>query len=49
MYIDPPRSLAVQPVSIDQVQDFGMVGNWSSRQRFQQVKNLVAVVQVATG
>ena len=49
MRIDPPQPLAVQPVSIDQVQDFGMIGYGSSWQRFQQVKDLVAVVQVATG
>jgi hypothetical protein len=49
MCIDPPQPLSVQPVSIDQVQDFGMIGNGSSWQRFQEMKYFVAVVQVATG
>lgn len=35
MRIDPPQPVAVQPVRIDQVQDFGMIGNGRSGQRFQ--------------
>jgi hypothetical protein len=49
MRIYPPQSLAVQAVSIDQMQDFGMIGKGTFRQCFQPVKNLAAVVLVATG
>ena len=47
MRISPPQPLAVQAVSIDQLQDFGMIANETFRQCFQPVKNLTAVVHVA--
>jgi hypothetical protein len=48
MRIYPPHP-SVQAVSIDQVRDFGMIGNGTFRQCFQQMKNVVAVVHLAAG